>query len=76
MSYFPRWQRPGATGPYRVSPNLMVVVPTSHEVVLTYGATDAANEVGVAVTLAAIACSRSAGSSWWRRRRREGPASR
>ena len=28
ISYFPRWHATGATGPYRVSPNLMVVIPT------------------------------------------------
>ena len=41
ISYFPRWHATGATGPYRVSPNLMVVVPTSHTVALTYGASPA-----------------------------------
>jgi hypothetical protein len=39
ISYFPNWQARGATGPYRVSPNLMVVVPTSHDVTLAYGKT-------------------------------------
>jgi hypothetical protein len=39
VSYFPNWQASGAKGPYRVSPNLMVVVPTSHRVVLHYGYT-------------------------------------
>jgi hypothetical protein len=39
ISYYPRWQATGATGPYRVSPNLMVVVPTSKNVSLVYGAT-------------------------------------
>lgn len=38
-SYFPNWQASGATGPYRVSPNLMVVVPSAHHVSLTYGRT-------------------------------------
>ncbi|MEO1056651.1 MAG: hypothetical protein AAFY28_07020 [Actinomycetota bacterium] len=37
VSYFPNWQVEGAEGPYRVSPNHMVVIPTSEEVVLTYG---------------------------------------
>ena len=36
-SYFPNWQVSGADGPYRVAPNLMVVVPTDTEVELTYG---------------------------------------
>lgn len=38
-SYFPNWQASGAEGPFRVTPNLMVVVPTSDEVTLTYGRT-------------------------------------
>jgi hypothetical protein len=37
ISYFPNWQASGATGPWRVTPNLMVVIPTSHHVTLTYG---------------------------------------
>ncbi len=39
VSYFPNWKVSGADGPYRISPNLMVVVPTSEEVVMTYGRT-------------------------------------
>ncbi len=39
VSYFPNWQVSGAEGPYRVTPNLMVVVPTSRHVELTYGRT-------------------------------------
>ena len=39
MSYFPNWTVSGADGPYRVAPNLMVVVPTDTEVRLTYGRT-------------------------------------
>ncbi|NNN02637.1 MAG: hypothetical protein HKL87_01375 [Acidimicrobiaceae bacterium] len=38
VSYYPRWHVAGALGPFRVSPNLMVVIPTSHDVSLTYGA--------------------------------------
>jgi len=53
VSYYPRWQATGAAGPFRVSPNLMVVVPTAHLVTLTYGTT-LANEVGVTVTLLAV----------------------
>ncbi len=36
-SYFPNWRASGADGPYRVAPNLMVVVPTEEQVELTYG---------------------------------------
>ena len=35
MSYFPNWQVSGASDIYRVTPNLMVVVPTSNHVTLT-----------------------------------------
>ncbi|HXW33739.1 MAG TPA: 6-pyruvoyl-tetrahydropterin synthase-related protein [Acidimicrobiales bacterium] len=38
-SYFPAWHASGAQGPWRAEPNLMVVVPTSHDVTLNYGAT-------------------------------------
>ena len=41
ISYYPRWHVSGATGPYRVSPNLMVVVPTSKHVSMVYGNTAA-----------------------------------
>ena len=36
-SYFPNWSASGAEGPYRVTPNFMVVVPTGTEVRLSYG---------------------------------------
>jgi hypothetical protein len=55
ISYFPRWHATGATGPYRVSPNLMVVVPTSNDVSLVYGSTPyltIGNLISDAVTLA------------------------
>jgi hypothetical protein len=39
-SYFPNWKASGAEGPYRVAPNLMVVVPTDRHVELTYGRTN------------------------------------
>ena len=38
-SYFPNWQVSGAKEVYRVTPNLMVVVPTANHVTLTYGYT-------------------------------------
>ena len=38
-SYFPNWKVSGADGPYRVTPNLMVVIPTDDHVELTYGNT-------------------------------------
>jgi hypothetical protein len=36
-SYFPNWEVSGAEGPWRISPNFMVVVPTDTHVELTYG---------------------------------------
>ena len=38
-SYFPNWEVEGALGPWRATPNLMVVVPTDEEVRLSYGRT-------------------------------------
>ena len=35
-SYFPNWKAKGAYGPWRATPNLMVVVPTEEEVELNY----------------------------------------
>ncbi len=37
VSYFPNWEASGARGPWRVAPNLMVVIPTSNHVSLHYG---------------------------------------
>ncbi len=39
VPYFPNWTVRGASGPYEATPNLMVVVPHAHHVVLTYEAT-------------------------------------
>ncbi len=38
-SYFPNWKADGADGPWRIGPNLMVVVPTANHVELGYGRT-------------------------------------
>jgi len=38
-SYFPNWQAKGAKGPFRATPNEMVVVPTGTHVSLHYGRT-------------------------------------
>ncbi|HTW07183.1 MAG TPA: hypothetical protein VME46_06725 [Acidimicrobiales bacterium] len=53
ISYFPNWKVSGAEGPYRVSPNLMVVVPTSHHVRLWYGTT-AVDVEGYLLTFLAV----------------------
>jgi uncharacterized membrane protein len=52
ISYFPRWHATGASGPYRVSPNMMVVVPTSKDVTLDYGSTPALTLGNVVTDLA------------------------
>ena len=52
-SYFPRWHAQGASGPYRVSPNLMVVTPTSHDVTLSYGS-DALSIIGTTLSVVGI----------------------
>jgi hypothetical protein len=36
VSYFPNWRVDGADGPYRVAPNMMVVVPTDRDVRLHF----------------------------------------
>jgi hypothetical protein len=52
-SYFPNWEADGAEGPWRVTPNLMVVVPTDPHVELHYGWT-AIDLLGWALTLGGI----------------------
>jgi hypothetical protein len=46
-SYFPNWEATGARGPWRLSPNLMVVVPTGHDVTLRF-ARSAPEKLGAA----------------------------
>jgi hypothetical protein len=36
VSYFPNWKVSGAEGPYRIAPNMMVVVPTEQDVELSF----------------------------------------
>jgi len=36
VSYFPNWNVSGAEGPYRVAPNMMVVIPTSNTVSMSF----------------------------------------
>ena len=50
VSYFPNWHASGADGPWRVTPNLMVVIPTSHDVTLNYGGSSA-DTLGLLATL-------------------------
>jgi hypothetical protein len=53
VSYFPNWEATGADGPWRVAPNLMVVVPTSHDVTLHY-ASSASDKLGELISLVAL----------------------
>lgn len=54
VSYFPNWKVSGGQGPYRVTPNLMVVVPGSRHVSLHYGRTSS-DWLAILLTLAGIA---------------------
>lgn len=40
VSYYPNWKVTGAKGPYRITPNQMVVIPTSKHVKLHYAKTN------------------------------------
>jgi hypothetical protein len=62
-SYFPNWKASGAHGPWRVTPNLMVVVPTSHHVRLHYGYTPV-DVLGILLSLLGVA-----GVVWMARRK-------
>ena len=68
VSYFPNWHATGAQGPWRVAPNLMVVVPTSHDVTLDYGRVPA-DYMGQIITLASLAAVIVLGVFSWRARR-------
>jgi hypothetical protein len=69
-SYFPNWAADGAEGPFRVSPNFMVVVPTETEVTLSYEHR-ALDLLGWALTFAGMAGVAYLGVLDLRRRRRE-----
>jgi hypothetical protein len=74
VSYFPNWHASGADGPWRVTPNLMVVVPTSHDVTLSYG-TSSANYLGIVATLiGVVALIWLFVVPWWKRRGRRAEA--
>lgn len=60
VSYFPNWRAEGADGPYRVGPNMMVVVPRANHVQLQYGRS-MVDYVTILLTLIGIAL-----CVWWR----------
>ncbi|MFI5052854.1 MAG: 6-pyruvoyl-tetrahydropterin synthase-related protein, partial [Acidimicrobiia bacterium] len=61
-SYFPNWNAEGADGPWRATPNFMVVVPTAKHVKLTYGTTSV-EWAGRFLTLVGLVG--LAGLVWW-----------
>jgi hypothetical protein len=76
-SYYPNWTVEGAEGPWRATPNFMVVVPTSKHVKLTFE-TATVDQVGRVLTIVGLLG--LAGLVWWssatRRERRTGDRSR
>jgi hypothetical protein len=69
-SYFPNWTASGARGPWRATPNFMVVVPTSRDVRLEYS-TSTAEYLGRAATVVGVfGVAGLAAWPWWQRRRR------
>jgi hypothetical protein len=68
-SYFPNWEVHGANGPWRLSPNLMVVVPSEHDVSLHF-ARSGAEKIGAAGSVVGLAGLVALGISDVRRRRR------
>jgi hypothetical protein len=53
VSYFPNWEVTGGKGPYRVAPNLMVVIPTSTHVQMEF-ARNATDYIAYLLTLIGI----------------------
>lgn len=72
ISYFPNWHATGAKGPWRATPNLMVVVPTSHHVTLYYGTTPV-TQAGDALTVLGLVAVVACTVGWLVRRRRAAP---
>ena len=71
-SYFPTWRVKGAEGPYRLAPNMMVVIPTARSVSLTFGR-DAADHTGTVLSGGGIAALVALVVSDRRRRHAPGP---
>jgi hypothetical protein len=67
VTYFPWWTSAGAEGPWRLSPDDLVVVPTSHDVTLT-AAPRTVDRLATVVSLVAVLA--TVGLAIWDRRRR------
>jgi hypothetical protein len=67
-SYFPWWSAQGAEGVWRLAPDNLVVVPTSHEVVLT-ASPKLVDRLAQLVSIAALIA--TAGLALWDRTRRQ-----
>jgi hypothetical protein len=70
-SYFPNWTVSGANGPWRATPNFMVVVPTSEEVRLEYSTTRAERLGRVGTIAGVFGVAALALWPWWRKRRNQ-----
>jgi hypothetical protein len=70
-SYFPNWTAQGADGPWRATPNFMVVVPTSRDVRLEYSTTTAENLGRAGTAAGVVGVAALAVWPWWRKRRTE-----
>jgi len=68
-SYFPNWTAHGADGPWRATPNFMVVVPTSRDVSLEYSTTAAENLGRAGTAAGVVGVAGLAAWPWWRKRR-------
>lgn len=65
VSYFPNWEAEGADGPWRAAPSLMVVVPTSEEVVIEFNDTWAESGGKIATLVGVVLL---VGTVIWRKR--------
>ncbi|MGH8873492.1 MAG: hypothetical protein ACRDWS_16140 [Acidimicrobiia bacterium] len=68
VSYFPNWTARGADGPWRATPSLMMVVPTSEHVVLEFEDTWAESGGKIASLVGVLAL---VGAAVWSLRRRQ-----
>jgi hypothetical protein len=68
-SAFPNWTANGADGPWRATPNFMVVVPTSRDVRLEYATTTAENLGRAATVVGLLGVAALAVWPTWRKRR-------